>query len=323
MAAQEKFAASVASHYNQVEQKSIRDRKKSDIIELRSFNNAMKSLMHQIAYKYVNQTKTDKEPIRLLDLGCGKGGDLKKYQANRRIGLVVGCDIADVSIEQCKGRYDTMRNHSQSCFAGKFFVADLTRKNIRDNLEDLGITDKFHIASSQFSIHYSFESYEQAIRYISNAADNLEPHGIFIGTYPDGPKLLKMARESETPGKYQVGDILDIEFSPDNLKNPLPFGTKYHFKLKEVVDCPEFLVHPEVIGKIMKSLGFFQIFDRSFKEFLDSALSGPDRDSVKKLFENHNSLKIECLDDGSEIAKLDEDMWKASSIYRCFCYRKL
>jgi mRNA (guanine-N7-)-methyltransferase len=114
-------------------------------------------------------------------------------------------------------------------------------------------TNKFHVASSQFSIHYSFESYEQAVRFISNAANNLIKHGVFIGTYPDGPKLLKLARQSKTPGLYEVDDILRVEFSPEDLKHPKPFGTKYHFKLKEVVDCPEFLVHPEILRSLMKA----------------------------------------------------------------------
>lgn len=315
------FASEVAKHYNQVEQKPLKERSKSDIIDLRRFNNAMKSLMHHLAFKFVVPINSKREPLRVLDLGCGKGGDLRKYLRYDKVGLVVGADIADVSIEQCKERYDSMKKTNPRCFRGEFFVADLTRVDIGNKLLELKCPDQFHMASSQFSIHYSFESFEQAVKYISNAVNNLMKHGIFIGTYPDGPKLLRLARESETPGTYEVDDILKVTFAPEDLKNPKPFGTKYHFHLKEVVDCPEFLVHPDVLRKLMLMLGFYEVFDRSFEENLREAIGNVvDGDSVKRIFSDLQALDI---DYESKKARLDENMWKAASIYRCFCYKKI
>lgn len=314
------FHAQVAQHYNQVEQKPVRERAKSDIIKLRKFNNAMKSLMIYTACKYSRQTERDREPLRVLDLGCGKGGDLKKYfREEDRVGLIVGVDVADKSIEQCKERFESIHQPGRR-MKGEFFVADLTKTEIRPRLRELHCDEKFHIAACQFSIHYSFGSFDHAVRYISNAADNLIRHGFFIGTYPDGPKLLKLARQSKTPGLYEVEDILSVRFEPEDLSNPQPFGTKYHFKLKEVVDCPEFLVHPEVLRRLMKELGFYEVFDRSFEENLREAVNNrSDRGRVKKIFENHDALDIDFEE---KTAFLDKDMWAAASIYRCFCYRK-
>lgn len=313
------FQSQVAQHYNQVEQKSVRERKKSDIIDLRKFNNAMKSLMHHMATKFAVQSICSlKGSMRVLDLGCGKGGDLPKYLRNSEVAHVVGVDIADVSIQQCKERFRSMRPHHGRKFKGDFFVADLTREDISKKLQDIDCTEKFHVASSQFSIHYSFESFDQAVRYIENAAKNLTKHGLFIGTYPDGPKLIKSARNSETPGVFEVDDILRVEFAPEDLKNPKPFGTKYHFKLKEVVDCPEFLVHPQVLRALFKSLGFYEVFDRSFEEQLREAknnIKGP----FTEIFSGHDAFDI---DYDERIARLGQDMWRAASIYRCFCYRK-
>lgn len=324
MSKQPNFASKVADHYNKVEQKPIRERAKSEIIELRGYNNSMKSLMHYLAFKFM----TDRESKRVLDLGCGKGGDLQKYMRTNRIGFVAGVDIADVSIEQCKERFRDLNKHGKSNFKqpygrrldGKFFVADLTREDIRGKLREHNCDEKFDIAFSQFSIHYSFESFEQAVTYISNAANNLTKLGFFLGTYPDGPKLLKLARKSKTPGYYQVGDIMSVEFSPEDLENPKPFGTKYHFRLKEVVDCPEFLVHPEVLRSLMKSLGFFEVFDRSFEEQVLEMQKNPrDREEFKDIFEKHKGLQI---DDDRKEARLSEEMWSVASVYRCFCYRK-
>lgn len=316
------FAAEVAKHYNQVEQKPVRERAKSDIIDLRKFNNAMKALMQHQAFKFaISINTTKREPFRVLDLGCGKGGDLQKYLRNDKVGLVVGVDIADVSIEQCKERYKTMRQSNRPRFIGKFFVSDLTRTDIEGKLHELECYDKFHVASSQFSLHYSFESFEQAVQYISNAYNSLMRHGVFVGTYPDGPKLLKLARNSRTRGTYEVDDILSVKFDPEDLDNPKPFGTKFHFKLKEVVDCPEFLVHPEVLRALMIKLGFYEVFDRSFEENLRDSVNNPnDGEIVKNIFLGHNAL---TFDPDRKIATLDETTWKAASIYRCFCYRKV
>ena len=41
--------------------------------------------------------------VSVLDLGCGKGGDLTKWH-KAKVDHVVGVDIAATSIEQCKDR---------------------------------------------------------------------------------------------------------------------------------------------------------------------------------------------------------------------------
>lgn len=314
-------SSEVAQHYNSIEQRPIRERFRSDIIELRQFNNAMKSLMIFTAFKFAKQIPNEeRERLRILELGCGKGGDINKYLRDPRVGLIVGVDVADVSIEQCKERFRAKNPEARSV-KGYFFVADLTTTDIGPKLKELNCTDPFHIAASQFSIHYSFGSFDHAVSYISNAAKNLLRLGLFIGTYPDGPKLLKLARENSTSGEYKVKDILSVKFDPEHLNHPQPFGTKYHFKLKEVVDCPEFLVHPEVLKKVMCDLGFVQIFDRPFEDHLREASSSlTDGLKVRKIFEDHKGLKF---DFDKRIASLDEDMWAVASIYRCFCYRKL
>jgi mRNA (guanine-N7-)-methyltransferase len=66
---------------------------------MRNFNNFIKARL--IA------TCTPRD-AKVLDIACGKGGDLLKWkQANIR--SLVGLDIADVSIEQANKRYHTGR----------------------------------------------------------------------------------------------------------------------------------------------------------------------------------------------------------------------
>ena len=74
----------VSDHYDKKLDKGLKEREKSEILGLRNFNNWIKSVLIQ---KYI-QTGD-----KVLDLGCGKGGDLMKYE-NKKILSLVGCDVS-------------------------------------------------------------------------------------------------------------------------------------------------------------------------------------------------------------------------------------
>ncbi|MCA8837792.1 MAG: hypothetical protein K8963_08080 [Proteobacteria bacterium] len=49
---------------------------------------------------------------------------------------------------------------------------------------------RFNITSCQFSIHYSFESFEKAHMMLRNACENLVPGGYFVGTTIDANRIV-------------------------------------------------------------------------------------------------------------------------------------
>ena len=70
-------------------------------------------------------------------------------------------DIAEKSIEECKNRYE---NPMRANFAAEFIHLDATSELISEkisNQENL----QHDMVSSQFVIHYSFESFEKASSY--------------------------------------------------------------------------------------------------------------------------------------------------------------
>ena len=68
----------VAHHYNKREEKGLAERNKSRIVYMRNFNNWIKS---QLISEYLEKIKDNNfgRPLRVLDMCCGKGGDLLKW----------------------------------------------------------------------------------------------------------------------------------------------------------------------------------------------------------------------------------------------------
>ncbi len=212
----------VREHYNAVPERG-RDWRKTDsrIKGLRSFNNWVKSTIIQKFSPDEDHTPGAHEHGRdmvgagghellVLDIGCGKGGDLGKWQqAPQRVALYVGLDPADVSINQARDRYRSMGNrggggrggrggghrgrHPPRIFDGRFLVKDCYGESI----EDLDIVQKvgfdlspmgrsgFDIVSMMFCMHYAFESEQKARRMLENVSGALKKGGRFMGCIPN------------------------------------------------------------------------------------------------------------------------------------------
>lgn len=124
----------VAKHYNARPEVGKQQREHSPIIGLKSFNNWIKAVMiakfarpairetnsRPEGMEFVGSKRRPKYTARVLDLGCGKGGDLGKW-AKAEIANYVGVDIADVSIDQARERWAGQR---RKAFDAEFFALD-------------------------------------------------------------------------------------------------------------------------------------------------------------------------------------------------------
>ncbi|XP_023951484.2 mRNA cap guanine-N7 methyltransferase [Bicyclus anynana] len=270
----------VAAHYNHIEEKGVQERFNSPIFYLRNFNNWVKSVLIQ-EYTDRIREKDYGKVIRVLDICCGKGGDLGKWQ-KARAEHVVFADIADVSIDQCKSRYDDLKRRIGRLFTAEFIAADCTRDVLRHKYHDPSI--KFDLASCQFGLHYSFESLAQARRMLANISECLKPGGYFIGTVPDAYEIVSRCQKSQDGAFGNRIFNIKLLFDPAN-GYPL-FGAKYDFHLEGVVDCPEFLVNFELFVKLATEYGLELTYKAGFDDF------------YKKYGQKHKYLlqKIKCFE---------------------------
>jgi mRNA (guanine-N7-)-methyltransferase len=193
----------VKQHYNMVPERGREWRvTDSKIKGLRSFNNWVKS---SIIHKFIG----DEYKLKVLDMGCGKGGDLMKWQSSRKIELYVGADPADVSINQARERYEVMRKRArrnQPLFHAEFYAKDCFGEWLGDIdiIKEVGIDPTvgpgnaisqrwggggFDMVTMMFCMHYAFESEAKARGMLRNVAGALKKGGRFIGCIPNSDVL--------------------------------------------------------------------------------------------------------------------------------------
>ena len=211
----------IAEHYNARPDKGREQRKDSVIFHMKSFNNWVKSVLID---------KFTKPRAVVLDLCCGKGGDLLKWN-KALVTEVVGLDIASVSVDQASARFHQGRNLR---FKASFHAVDCFSAEVMHLLN--GRT--FDLISVQFALHYAFESEGKFRQAMQNISSHLKPGGIIIGTIPNANWIYK---KMVTEGLSFGNSIYRITFES---AEPRLFGHKYQFELADAIDdCPEYLIN--------------------------------------------------------------------------------
>lgn len=204
------------------------------------------------------------------------------------------------------------------------------------------------MTSSQFSFHYSFESYEQVKQMVRNASECLKIGGIFCGTLPDSNEIIK--RLKECGGNRYGNEVYSIRFDKtyeEMIRDGIPlFGAKYDFLLDEVVNCPEFLVYFPAFEEICHSFGLKLIFKKRFDRFFDENKDVECNnnllnymDALEKYPPKNNERMVGKPTDYrhvndfvmnrasgqsiSSLGTLSKSEWEAVTLYLVFSFRKI
>uniref|UniRef100_A0A8C6U3G2 mRNA cap guanine-N(7) methyltransferase n=1 Tax=Neogobius melanostomus TaxID=47308 RepID=A0A8C6U3G2_9GOBI len=325
-------SSEVAQHYNRLQEVGLEVRSQSRIFYMRNFNNWVKSVLIGEILDQLRKSKPG--PVRVLDLGCGKGGDLLKWRRGN-ISHLVCTDIAEVSVEQCRSRYEDMKrkSHSSDLFTAEFITADAAKESLWPRLEDPALT--FDLCSCQFVVHYSFETQAKAETMLRNACERIRPGGYFIGTTPDAYELAKRGSLSEDLS--YGNEVFKVRFKsgpPFSL-----FGAEYHFSLEGVVDVPEFMVYFPLMCRMLEKLGMRLIMKSRFSEFFEEKLKD---ERHRSLLQKMGALEAFPAADGRQattsdgeyghvttesrdrtLGTLSRSEWEAASIYLVYVFQKM
>jgi mRNA (guanine-N7-)-methyltransferase len=198
----------------------------------------------------LGKKRSRRSPLRVLDLACGKGGDLGKWTIHpRKMENYVGVDVARGSLIDAaiRARQMVQRGTLKRC---TFSLADLgqdvpgrkrsknakrMQKLLTWNLESetseereydpkfvmregggIAETDKFDVVSIQFAIHYMMSTRKRARRFFHTVSSLLEVGGNLIATTIDARVVVEKLMALGKDFHFDDSDLHEEVDRPDN-----------------------------------------------------------------------------------------------------------
>ena len=309
----------VARHYSDmardVGRQTRREREDSPISRLRSHHNWTKNVIIGCAAGLWGEGAT----VQVLDLACGRGGDLFKWDKTIRnnkqtIGNYLGVDVAYGAIGEAA------RRASQFHFPHRFECADLSKQEDLGRVASIFPHNSFNVASMQFALHYFFNREESVHNLFSFMASSLQAGGIFICTYADSNVIVRKLRDKQWTHHRDTGwpphDVVisnpfyNIETSKQTMdeieSSPSPFGHAYRFTLEGAVRAQrEYLVPDDVLTAIGQHYGFKTVVESNFQPFTKD---------VMKIDRHGHAMRYMRVFGG--LPELPHDEWECSSLYK-------
>ena len=240
---------------------------------------------------------------KVLDLACGRGGDLAKYL---RTSTYTGIDISSESIAEAKSRSAGVQMQAE------FMVQDIDMLEI-----DLFEAGSLDTVSCMFALHYFWNRVEQMDKLLRLINTWLKPGGYFIGIIPDAESVMDCAAEallSCGTNKFQH-PLFSLEFGSAIYQTMLYFkppackwGMSYFFNLtgsKLVQNSLEYLVPMPEFVKLAHAHNLkFIVSENLQKYYFQSDLTDLER-----------SMKF----NGKHMPLSD---WRLCAMYRTFVFKK-
>jgi mRNA (guanine-N7-)-methyltransferase len=319
---EEKVMINYGLYYKQfVRDPGIEGRKASRLLFLRSFNNWVKSVLIN---KYTYQLGRD---LSVLDICCGRGGDLEKFFRSK-VKLYVGSDLAEESLKNAMDRLTKLRNEKFKDFDCKcyFITEDVSDPN-NHLLKKIPQEHYFDLVSCQFAMHYHFESEVRLRAFLKNVTTKLNKGGYFIGTIIDSNVMVKRLRERKYPDNKYIdekltfgNDFYSVKFSQKRFPKDQVFGIKYGFYLEDSLDkkgengdikyIEEYLVLFDMFIKICEEYDLYLVEKFNFTEFYEKHVK-------ENFYYNLFRKMIKDLENPTI-----EKQWEIIQLYQAFVLRK-
>ncbi len=342
----------------------INSQKKQDIYyqkitnllkKLREFHNWIKSIL---IYTYCSPTSNTLggKIVRqsVLDIGCGRGGDiLKMYHA--RVGEYVGIDVDFEGIYSATdgaiSRYNFLKTKFPDFGKVSFIQADgsvpldsasqikaipnLSKENIKAIEKNFGNNQKskFDVISSQMVIHYLFNNEESITNLVHNIKTYLKKDGFVILTLFEPDQIIPQFDENGKITAYYTDDdgkrniLYEIvkKYSDTKSSNNigLPIDVHMSWISEEGKYIEEYLVSKELMINTMKRAGCRLVDTDLFSNLF--YLNKPYFENVIKYEENPKNKQFyeKVAEFYGDLKGADKESRNWSFMYRYYVFQKL
>jgi SAM-dependent methyltransferase len=178
-------------------------------------------------------TRVTRRGDSILDVGCGFGGDLKKWEnAGANINM---CEPNEEALQEAKRRAKNMK------IRVNFYLGDIHSTPVR----------KHDIVCYNFALHYVFQSKELFLSTMREIKKRLKPGGKFVGIIPDSHAII-----FKTPYQDDLGNFFKMQETSNGA-----FGEKLFVHLADTpyyADGPksEPLAHKDLLISHLENEGF-------------------------------------------------------------------
>lgn len=209
-------------------------------------------------HNWIKRTLLEKYSVKtgsLLDLACGKGGDIYKW-VDSNIRQVQGYDIDTSSITEAQRRFNKVISKPTSKnFDYTFQVRDLSKDPV--------ISDTmFDTVTSFFAIHYFYKDIN-TLKTFAESLKNVKENGYFLMTTLSSEKL----QEIDYTMQHESVQIIKKHMDPKKkLGNIISVGIK-----DSVLNVPtdEYIVDYEYTIRFMEAKSFQLVETKLFEEYYD------------------------------------------------------
>ena len=301
-------------------------RDKSISLSMQDFHN--KIIKNRILLGSVtNELKKTNDSISLLDLACGKGGDIAKWRDNN-IDVCVGVDYMSNNIDDKQdgacARNNFYKNQAieqGKSFPTSYFIVGDVSKPMKDNkfitnaeystlannlwlpndtLSTNFKINKFNIVSVMFALHYFFRSETVLDQFIENVASNVKQGGYFIGCCFDGKKIFEKLSDVPKGGsvdKFKNGRLMwkiirnyrQTQFKDDESSVGMSIKV-YISSINQIIE--EFLVNFEYLKVKLAKYNIVPVTGEELKELNIGNTNQESIGSFKDVFESQSNNPV-------------------------------
>jgi SAM-dependent methyltransferase len=228
--------------------------------------------------------------FKVLDLCCGKGGDLGKFLSCTSVRMYRGVDISDSSIHEAIRRSATYNKNQAiltfvTCDVEKTIGVDETAVDKHFGCQNW--CNEYHIVNMQFALHYFCKSKKIFETLVQRIASCLDLNGLWIGTFPNFEHV-----RASLNGTYLLPEYCKIAKVPGWRKNR-GIGNPYSFYLEGgVPNLKEYMLPLQIFRNVVEKHGFsIVLLDsveaclQNYKKNTSSVLSG-----IQQVYPNYTTL---------------------------------